>query len=351
MKELFMVSGIAFIIALFLTPFVIRVSRKVGAMDIPKDNRRMHKKPIATLGGVAIYIAFLLVMLIKSTGITVEEIGIIIGGGIILTGGVIDDLKPLKPLHKLAFQLVAAIVVLSFGVSINVITNPISPTVEFLKVGILSIPFTIIWIIGITNSFNFIDGLDGLAAGVGAISSITMVVIAVMNGRYEAAVITAILSGALLGIIPYNFYPASIFIGDAGAQLIGFILASTAIMGAIKSAATFAVAIPILALGLPIYDCLFAIIRRKINGKPVSVGDTGHMHHRLMRLGMNQRQVVLILYVFSAILGIASIFAMSLSNRRAYFLAAIIVTCVFLVCLKAGMFKKEADDLGKMKKK
>ncbi|MCM1990071.1 glycosyltransferase family 4 protein [Oceanirhabdus seepicola] len=343
MTDIFMASGVALIISLFLTPIIIKFAYLVGAVDIPKDERRVHKKPIALLGGVSIYIAFLLGMIIKEGVITSGEVGVIIGGTIIIIGGVWDDLKPLRPWGKMFFQLSAALVLIGFNVSINVITNPFSGTIPYLDIGLLGIPFTIIWVVGITNAFNFIDGLDGLSAGVGFISSVTLLIIAIINGRYDAALVTAVLSGSLLGIIPYNFFPASIFIGDAGAQFIGFILAAASIMGAIKSAATFAVAIPILALGLPIYDTLFAIIRRKINGRPVSEADKGHLHHRLLDTGRSQRKVVLLLYLFSCILGGFSILAMNLSNRRAYFLAACIVSLIFVICLKLGVFEKEKE--------
>lgn len=341
MDDILLVSGVAFIITLFLTPLTTKIAHKIGAVDVPKDNRRMHTKPMPILGGVPLYIGFVIAMMIKDSGITNQEIGIILGGAVIVASGVWDDLRPMGAKTKFMFQVIAAGILIVFGTSINVITNPVSGSIEFLNVGFLGIPLTMLWVIGVTNAFNFIDGLDGLSAGIGVIAAVTMVIIAVMNGRYEAALVTAILAGALLGVIPFNFYPASIFMGDAGAMFTGFVLAAASIMGAIKSATTFAVAIPILALGLPIYDTLFAIIRRTINGKSFAEADKGHVHHRMVAMGMSQRTAVLWLYLFSSILGAASIFAMSLSNRRAYFFAAVIIVIIFLICLKWGMFKKE----------
>jgi len=181
--------------------------------------------------------------------------------------------------------------------------------------------------------------LDGLAAGVALISSVTIFIIAVLNNRLDAAVLTAILSGAILGFLPYNFNPAIIFMGDTGAQLLGFLLAAISIEGTIKSAAAFAIAVPILALGIPIYDTLFAVIRRKMNGKPIMQADKGHLHHRLMDMGLSQRQTVLIMYLISAILGSIAIIAMQISNQRAYFILALVMVLLVLLAWKCGFFK------------
>jgi UDP-GlcNAc:undecaprenyl-phosphate GlcNAc-1-phosphate transferase len=160
-----------------------------------------------------------------------------------------------------------------------------------------------------------------------------------MHGRTEAAILTAILGGSILGFIPYNFNPASIFMGDAGAQLLGFLLAAISIEGTIKSAAAFAISVPILALGLPIYDTLFAMIRRKVNGKPISQGDRGHLHHRLIDMGMTQRQAVVVMYLISAVLGGIAIIAMQISTVRSYFLMTAVITIIILCAWKMGFFK------------
>ncbi|WP_138203935.1 glycosyltransferase family 4 protein [Haloimpatiens lingqiaonensis] len=326
-------------ISFAITPFIKRLAKKVGAIDIPKDERKIHKKPIPLLGGLSIYIAFALALIIKREALTTEEIGILISASVIVLGGFIDDLKELKPYEKLLFQVVAALILIGFGTSIKLITNPFSATKLYLNLKWLSIPLTIMWVVGITNAFNLIDGLDGLAAGVAFISSITIFIIAILNNRADAAILTIILCGAILGFLPYNFNPASIFMGDTGSQLLGFLLAAISITGAIKSAAAFAISVPILALGLPIYDTLFAMVRRKINGKPIMKADRGHLHHRLLDMGLSQKKAVIIMYIISAVLGGISIIAMQISNQRAYFLVTAVIIVIVLVAWKFGFFE------------
>ncbi|AWZ49310.1 undecaprenyl-phosphate alpha-N-acetylglucosaminyl 1-phosphate transferase [Clostridiaceae bacterium 14S0207] len=332
---------LSMVVSLISTPIVRKLAIKANAIDIPKDERRVHKKPIPLLGGLAIYVSFIIGVIFQKTPLRTSEIGIILGATIILIGGVWDDVKELKPVYKLLFQLAGTIVLIIFGINISLITNPFTSKELFLNVGFLSIPLTILWIIGVTNAFNLIDGLDGLSAGIGFIASATLFVISIMNNRYETAIMTAILGGALLGFIPYNFNPASIFMGDAGSQLIGFLLAAISIKGAIKSATAFSLAVPILAFGLPIYDTIFAMIRRKINGKPMMQGDKGHLHHRLLRMGLSQKQAVLIMYLISFILGVVSVIAMKMSSQRSYFLTTSVIVLIVLVAWKSGFFKNQ----------
>jgi UDP-GlcNAc:undecaprenyl-phosphate GlcNAc-1-phosphate transferase len=339
MSTFFVLAAIAVAISAAATPLVRRLALKLEVIDLPKGKRKIHKKPIPLLGGLAIYLSFVLVMLLKDGRLNAQEIGILIGATIIVIGGVVDDTIELRPRYKLLFQAAAAVVLIFFGVEISSVTNPLSNGDGYWNVGWLTVPLTVIWVIGITNALNLIDGLDGLAAGVALISSVTIFIIAILNNRADAAVLTAILSGAILGFLPYNFNPASIFMGDTGAQLLGFLLAAISIEGTIKSAAAFAIAVPILALGIPIYDTLFAVIRRKINGKPIMQADRGHLHHRLMDMGLTQRQVVLIMYLISAILGSIAIIAMQISNQRAYFILALIMVFLVLLALKCGFFK------------
>ncbi len=328
-------------ISLMITPLVKKFAFKINALDIPKDSRKIHKKPIPLLGGLAIYIAFLAGTFFQEGPLRFWEKGILLGATVIIIGGIIDDIKDLRPWQKLIFQLVASFCVISHGVYIKNITNPFGTGDSFFSIGIFSIPFTLLWIIGVTNALNLIDGLDGLAAGVGFISSITIFVIAIMADQGYVASLTAILAGSILGFLPYNFNPASIFMGDTGSQLLGFLLSVISIQGAIKSAATFAIVVPILALGLPIYDTLFAMIRRKINGKPIMQADRGHLHHRLLDLGLSQKQVVLIMYFISACLGAIAILAMEISTPRSYFLLTMIVIVIVIVAWRYKFFKSE----------
>lgn len=339
MDSIKILTIVSVVISFILTPFIKNFAIRINAVDIPKDKRKIHKKPIPLLGGMAIYISFVVTMLLKEGRLGKSEIGILIGATIIVIGGLIDDLKDIRPWQKLLFQVSAAVVLILFGVEIAVVTNPFPSNSLFLKLGWLSIPITIFWVVGITNAINLIDGVDGLAAGVAFICSATIFIIAALNGRREAALLTAILSGAIFGFLPYNFNPASIFMGDTGAQLLGFLLSAISLKGTIKSATAFAIAVPILAFGLPIYDTLFAMIRRKINGKPIMQADRGHLHHRLLDMGLSQKQVVIIMYLTSAILGGISIIAMQMSTTRSYFLLTIVILIIVFAAWKCGFFE------------
>lgn len=334
---------VPFVISILLTPLVRKLAFKIGAVSIPKDERRVHTKTMPLIGGLSIYVSFIITLIIKKGPLTHGEVGIIIGASIIALGGFLDDCFDLKPILKLSFQITASIILLIFGVSIISITYPFSSSITTMNIGFLSIPFTILWVVGITNAMNLIDGLDGLAAGISFISTITIFIIALLQNRIEAQCLTLILGGSILGFLPYNFNPASIFMGDIGSQLLGFLLAAISMEGTIKSATAFAVAVPILALGLPIYDTLFAIIRRKINGKPIMQADRGHLHHRLLDMGLTQKQAVIIMYLISAVLGGISIIAMQISTKKAYTLLAVVLTILVVAAWKFGFFKHKND--------
>jgi UDP-GlcNAc:undecaprenyl-phosphate GlcNAc-1-phosphate transferase len=293
------------------------------------------------MGGLAIYISFVMGVNLYNGILTKSQLGIIIGATIIVVGGMIDDIKDLRPKYKVLIQVIAAICLLQSGVEISILTNPFREIYPYLNIGWISIPVTIIWIVGVTNAFNLIDGLDGLAAGIAFISSVTLMIVSLINGRLEAAFLTAVLSGAILGFIPYNFNPATIFMGDTGSQLLGFLLAAISIRSSIKSATAFVIAVPILAFALPIYDTLFAMIRRKVNGKSMIKADKGHLHHRLLDMGLNQKQAVIIMYFISAVLGGIAIIAMQLSTQRAYFLLASVMVILVLAAWKYGIFKQK----------
>ncbi|MDP4177281.1 MAG: MraY family glycosyltransferase [Bacillota bacterium] len=339
MSNLYIIMVVSAGISFLITPLIRKFAINVNAVDVPKDNRRVHNKPTPYLGGLAIYVSFFITFFIQAKSLQKSDFGIILGATIIVIGGVIDDFIDIKPWIKLIFQLSAAIILILCGVNISIVTNPFDSINIFYNIGWISYPLTILWVVGITNALNLIDGLDGLAAGVAFISCITIFVIALLNGRFEAAILLAILSGAILGFLPFNFNPASIFMGDAGAQLLGFLLAAISMQGAIKSATAFAMGVPVLAIGLPIYDTIFAIIRRKINGKPISQGDKGHLHHRLLEMGLSQKQAVIVMYTISAVLGIISIIAMEISTVRSYFLLTGVLIIIVLAAWKFGLFK------------
>lgn len=336
--------GIIFITAAIIsfaaTPFAKKLAYKLKAIDVPKDERRIHNRPIPRMGGLAIYIAYTLCSIIFM-GLNKHSLGIIIGSSIIVVGGILDDIKSLKPIQKLIFQIIAATVLMLFGIRVNSITVPFFTENSSMDIGYSGIILTYLWVVGITNAVNLIDGLDGLACGICLISSITLHIVSLMSGRYFPASLTIALAGACLGFLPYNFNPASIFMGDTGSQFLGFTLSAISIQGAIKSAAAVSVAVPILALGLPIYDTIFAMVRRKINNKPIMQADRGHLHHRLLDLGLTQKQVVLIMYAISAILGATAIVAMKISNRQSY--ALLIIVCAFIIscAIEFGIFERK----------
>ncbi|AJA49629.1 putative undecaprenyl-phosphate N-acetylglucosaminyl 1-phosphate transferase [Clostridium pasteurianum DSM 525 = ATCC 6013] len=342
MENLYLITLFSALISFLITPLVRKLAFSFNVVDVPKDNRRVHKKPIPKLGGLAIYIAFLIMIFLKKSPIDQSEIGIIIGSLIIVIGGVVDDKYNIKPWQKLLFQIAAASFLIFFKVMISVITNPISDVNLYIRIAnFIAVPLTMLWVIGVTNAFNLIDGLDGLSAGLAFIACITMTIVAFLSGKADMEVITLtiILGGAILGFLPHNFNPASIFMGDTGAQLLGFLLASIAMRGAIKSASAIVLAVPILALGLPIYDTIFAIIRRKVNGKSIAEADRGHLHHRLLDMGLTQRQAVIIMYLISIALGFIAVIVMQLTNKSAYTVLGVVIIVIVLLAWKFGLFR------------
>lgn len=316
--EIIEVLVVAFIVSFLFTPLVRKLAIRLNAIDIPTEKRRVHTKPIPRLGGLAIVLGFSIsliahfVMEIKSGDIIEynlifqnQLIGLALGILIIEIAGIWDDIKPIRAWTKLLFQIAAAAVVVGFGVRVDFITNPFTGNLIFF--GNFAIPITMIWIVGITNAINFIDGLDGLAAGTASISSLSLLFISIFWGDYQAIFLTAALAGSTLGFLPFNFNPAKIFMGEAGSAFLGFTLGTISIMGMIKSYTTLAIIIPLIVLGLPIFDTAFAIIRRLLRGQSPMKADRGHLHHRLVDAGLTQKQAVLILYAISAVLGIAGL--------------------------------------------
>jgi UDP-GlcNAc:undecaprenyl-phosphate GlcNAc-1-phosphate transferase len=298
MKYLMLII-VSFLIAYASTPVAKKLSIRLGAIDMPGERRRVHSNPTPRMGGLAIYFAFIVSVLVF-VPLDKKIIGLILGSSIIVALGIVDDIKQLSAKTKMAGQIVAAIVLVLFGFRIEWLTTP---TGGMMYLSWFSIPATIFWIVGITNTFNLIDGLDGLAAGVAAISSITMSIVAVLNGKNLVATILLLVVGSALGFLPYNFHPAKIFMGDTGSLFLGFVLSAISVHGTIKGATAIAIVIPVLAMGLPIFDTAVAIVRRAKNGAPIMQPDRGHLHHRLLDMGFSQRQVVVILYIISGLLG------------------------------------------------
>ncbi|KMT22787.1 MraY family glycosyltransferase [Clostridium cylindrosporum] len=330
----------AMIISFSATPLVKGLAIRVNAIDVPKDDRRVHKVPIPRLGGLAIYISFSLCSL-AILGMQKNVLGVLLGGSLIVAMGIYDDIKPLKAIYKLIVQIIAALILISFNIKVHMITVPFDSAGNAVDVTFLAIPITILWVVGITNAFNLIDGLDGLACGICFISCLTLFGVAFYGDRYTAIVLTLILAGACLGFLPYNSNPAKIFLGDTGSQFLGFILAAISIEGAIKSTTALVVAVPILALGLPIYDTLFAMIRRKINNRPMMEADKGHLHHRLLEMGLTQKQAVYTMYILSSILGVSSIIAMIVSSKQSFALLVVVCALIIAFAVEMEIFKNK----------
>ena len=303
--KLLMAIVVAAVVSFLMTPPVKRFAEKVGAIDVPKDERRVHNHPIPRMGGLAIFIGFVLSLLIF-VDVSTPVLGILLGALIIVVMGAIDDIVNLNAWIKLAGQIVAAVVAIRCGIVFDAISNPnpFSEQTTFVLASYLPIPLTILWIVGCTNAVNLIDGLDGLAVGVSTISSLTMLVVALFVAEPNVAVILAALVGACLGFIPYNFNPAKIFMGDVGSQLLGFVLSTASILGMFKLHAMITFLVPLLALAVPLADTTFAFFRRIIHGQSPFHADKGHFHHRLLALGLNQKQAVAVLYGISAVLGL-----------------------------------------------
>ena len=324
--------AIAAVLSYFFTPPVKNFAHKVGAIDVPKDARRMHKKPIPRLGGLAIYGGFLCSILIFGQ-LDETMLCVLLGAAIIVALGIFDDVLALGAKLKFVVQIVAAAIPVCIGdLQIGLFTNlnPLSDT-PFVHLGILAVPATIIWIVGITNAVNLIDGLDGLAVGVSSIAAITMLAVALLTGNMPIAITMAALAGACIGFMPYNLNPAKIFMGDTGSTFLGYMLATVSIMGLFKFYAVISFAVPFLILGLPIFDTANAIIRRVAAGRSPMSPDRGHVHHKLIDMGFNQKQAVAILYAISATLGLTAVVLTSSGEVKAIVLLLAVLAAI-LVC-------------------
>ena len=326
LQRVLLCMAVAAVISWLATPFVKKLAFKIGAVDVPKDNRRMHKVPIPRLGGLAIVIAFLLCTFLF-VKLEAGMRGILLGAIIILVVGILDDCLALPALPKFFAQIAAAAIVVMNGCEIRYVTNPFSPVP--IDLGLLAGPVTVFWIVMMTNAVNFIDGLDGLAVGVSGISTGTMLVIALLLGEEGVAVILAALLGACVGFIPYNFNPAQIFMGDTGSTFLGFVLASLSVQGLFKMYAVISFMVPFLILGVPFFDVTFAVIRRLAKGQNPMKADRGHIHHRLIDMGLSQKQSVAIVYMLTGVLGLAAVLLANTTGTKAFILfAAVLVVAV-----------------------
>lgn len=330
---------LAGLIAFTTTPAVSVLAYKIGAIDVPKDNRRMHKKPIPRIGGLAIFAGFVFASLVFCE-LTPELIAIYLGGLIIVAVGVIDDCISINAWVKLLAQIGVALIAVSQGVVVEFI-NFFGTYVNF---GVFAIPITVVWIVGLTNAINLIDGLDGLACGVSAICSISLLLVMLLQGDYMAAMLTAIVVGSCIGFLPFNSNPAKIFMGDTGALFLGYVMAVLSVTGLFKTHTVFAFMVPLSIFGLPLCDTAFAFLRRILHGKSPFTPDRGHLHHRLIDMGFNQKQSVRILYAICGILGTSAI----MLTEEMFTRAAIIIAVGFAIFLVNFLILRHGNEKVKM---
>ncbi len=349
MTTILMIFLLSLGVALALTPVAARLGTRWGVVDKP-SRRKVHQKPIPRVGGIAIFLAFYIPLLsiffyrTEVLAMVVSKPSLLwLAGGSVLVFlmGLTDDVKGLPPRLKFAVQGVAAVMAYCGGLQFSIISLPWGSTVSM---GIFALPVTIFWFLLVVNAINLIDGLDGLAAGVTFFAAITLLVLSLLGKNYLVAVGLAGLAGACLGFLRYNFNPASIFMGDGGSYFLGYMLASLSLLGSMKSQATVAILIPLIALGLPLMDTMMAPIRRFILGRRLFQPDKSHIHHKLLQMGFSQRKAVLVMYSVTVFLGLASLLVVNMRNERAGFILATLGVCLIVGIRKLGYLEYLAVD-------
>jgi UDP-GlcNAc:undecaprenyl-phosphate/decaprenyl-phosphate GlcNAc-1-phosphate transferase len=321
-----------FILSIVLTPLVKKLAFKIGATDRP-NQRKVHQKIMPRLGGLAIFLSFLIGFIILQPESNYAN-AIIAGAVIIIITGVLDDVTELSAKFKLLGQIAAALLVVVWGgAQVEFIKFPFGGEIEF---GMMSIPLTIVWIVGVTNAINLIDGLDGLAAGVSSIALITISGMAIIMGDTFVAVMASLLLVSTIGFLFYNFHPAKIFMGDTGALFLGYMISVLALLG-FKNITVVTLIVPVIILGVPISDTFFAIIRRFVNKQPLSAPDKSHLHHCLLRLGYSHRQTVLIIYAIAAMFGLAAIIFSQATVWGSIILVTVLIVAIEIFVESIGL--------------
>jgi UDP-GlcNAc:undecaprenyl-phosphate/decaprenyl-phosphate GlcNAc-1-phosphate transferase len=298
-------AAIALVIVVLLTPAVGGMARLLGVVDHPGDDgRRLHRRPVPRLGGLAIFLG-IVVPALAFLDLSGEMRGVLLGAAVACVVGAVDDFRGLAPLPKLGGQVIAAAIPCAFGVWIDHFTFPLFGVVDLPAW--LGVPLTVVWIVAVMNMVNFLDGMDGLAAGVCAISGVTFSVLALSLGRADAAILSAIVAGACVGFLRHNFFPARIFMGDSGALVLGYTLAAVSVGGLLKTASTVVLFLPLLVLAVPIVDTSFVVAKRLKHGRPVYSADRWHLHHRFVNIGFSQRRAAVTMWGWCATLGVAAL--------------------------------------------
>ena len=333
---------VALVIAAIATPVSIKLAGRWGAIDYP-GGRHVHTEPIPRLGGLAIYVAFWSAALIlqvwnksyaTDTAAMMQIWGLFLGSTMILLVGVWDDIKGMRPLVKLFWQIASAAVLIGFGFSMNSVSLPfMDHSINFQAPGLgaIGIILMLFWVVGLVNTVNVSDGLDGLAAGICFIVALLLFWFANLINQVPAAHLTLALAGALLGFLFFNFPPARVFMGDSGSMFLGYIIGGISIMGLLKTATLLGLIFPLLVLGMPVTDLTFAIIRRKLRGQSVATADRGHLHHRLLDAGLSQRSAVLSMYGISGFFGVAAV--LGAKGQWIWALAILVVVFALLIII------------------
>ncbi len=352
---------IALVVANVLTPGLRRFARRIGAIDYP-GGRRINVRPMPRLGGIAIYVGFVAALLVAmfitrpivvthradiltiriplSSSTDQALLGILLGSTFLFAAGVWDDARGMKPAVKFALQVLAAAILIPFGLSTQFITHPL--TGQTVGLGPLGPLFTIVWVVGVVNATNFIDGVDGLASGIAAIAGTTLLLSAMVKGDTVSLLLAACLIGSVLGFLRHNFNPARIIMGDSGSMFIGYVLGGISVMGLYKSYTALSLVVPLLALAVPIVDTAFAIVRRFRSGQPIYLPDRGHLHHRLLDRGLTQRQTVLILYLVSAFFGVGALAVAGVNRTASIITLLLIAAALYLGARRMGLLERRA---------
>ncbi len=333
------VGAIGLVVAAALTPLVARAAVALGWMDHPDGHRKLHRTPVPAVGGVAVFAGFAAALgslQLFSFGLPIDRgafrdmwLPLVLAALMMSAIGLVDDARGVRPTTKLLVQAAAGTYLYLAGFQITRVSNPFGEAVEL---GAWALPVTLLWLVGMSNAFNLIDGLDGLAAGLAFVSTVGLLAAAEFSGRWETALVAAALAGALLGFLPYNFNPARVFLGDCGSLMVGLVLAAIAVKSSIKASAAIAVSIPLLALAVPILDVALAVVRRIVRRRPVFQGDRDHIHHRLVDMGLTPRRAVITLY------GVATVFVvLAMVSATGPQNVVWAVAVVFLLILWAGI--------------
>lgn len=340
LKRIITIVSSSFAIVVLLIPFIKKIAYQINAIDIP-GGRHIHKKPTPKLGGLAIFLGFLFGYMLYGTHSATMN-AILIGSFIIILTGVVDDICELGPKTKFLGQLVAACIVTLYG---NMLIRDVSAFGLYIDFSIFSYPLTIFFIVGCINCINLIDGLDGLSGGISSIYYLTVGIIATMQGKLGLDfVLTFVMFGSVLGFLVYNFHPASIFAGDSGSMFMGFMISVIALLG-FKNVTMTSLIIPIIILGIPILDTIFAIVRRMLKKENIAKGDRGHIHHQLIDRNISQTKSVLIIYLIDFLFAIASIVYVVGDSKLGYVIYGLLLIIVIIFVLTTDvLFPKELKE-------